>query len=490
MARRRYKRRGANAILVAGLFATFCAALFTGMFFLYGKLGRTWRGVAEMRVLFAQVKSLRAGAPIRYDGMELGRVKDVRVVHADAALLKDLPPFKKHDLLNLPLSEPEREKLNRVPDEEVDASARKTIDGRVMVLATLDVLLEQDERRFRDDDTYFVAASSLGDSSVEMVTGSGKPIVPQPGMIVLGVNADLISDIGKNMAQIQDAMESIADIIGGEANKGMVQTQIRNFEGFTGTVDAQVASIEKKVPEVWDGIDTRAKQSEENMNDIVNKILALRPDIDKAMSRTNDAILSMRKSLSASADSGVENLRNYRKEAKEQIELWHKTSQEYRANTPEQLKELRKAAEGALSAADKIDAMLARVESQMDIGDQGARAALNQQTDAAMGFQEVAWQFRKSPVYFSTKYPLAQLGQRHLAWRYDMARSQYIELRRELAALQAGISVADPADRERARHIEQLLAESDDFFSVNRNNFQPLTDVGGSGEPLQRGAKP
>jgi hypothetical protein len=50
-------RRGnyPNAALKSAVFLAFSVGLFIGMFFLYGKLGRTWRGVLELRVLFAQV---------------------------------------------------------------------------------------------------------------------------------------------------------------------------------------------------------------------------------------------------------------------------------------------------------------------------------------------------------------------------------------------------------------------------------------------------
>ena len=61
-----------------------------------------------------------------------------------------------------------------------------------------------------------------------------------------------------------------------------------------------------------------------------------------------------------------------------------------------------------------------------------------------------------------------------MAWREDMGRQQYMELRRELAALQNDMGVDDPADRERSRHVEQLLAETDSFFGVDRNAYIPV----------------
>lgn len=490
--RRRYKKLGANAILAAGLFMAFSAALFTGMYFLYGKLGRTWRGVAEIRVLFAQVNTLDVGAPVRYDGLELGRVKEVRLVHADAELLKNLPALDKSDLNNLPLTILERERISRLPDAEVDAAARKTIDGRGMILAVLVLITEHDDKRLHEDDSYRVASSVLGDSSVELITGRGKVLAPGAGMLVLGVSADLISDIGKNMAQIQELMQSMAEIVGGEAGRGLIQNQLRNFDEFTASFDNQVQSMQKRVPEIWDGIDTRAIRSEENMNDVVKRVLALQPKVEEALKKTNDAIGKMHDSLTKSVDAGVDSLREYRMQGKEEVSRWHRASQEYREVLPRQFKDLRKTAADALSAADRLDAILERLETQMKLGAESARESLDQQTVAAMGVQEQTWQFKKSIGYFSSKYTPAQLAQRHLAWRYDMARTQYVELRRELTALQDGMSTGDPADRERARHVEQLLSESDAFFSVNRSAL-PSDSTAPSAEfapvPQEAGAK-
>jgi len=53
-----------------GCFVAFSVALLAGLFLLYGKLGRTWRGVAELRVLFKQSPraSGRRSRPVRRHG--------------------------------------------------------------------------------------------------------------------------------------------------------------------------------------------------------------------------------------------------------------------------------------------------------------------------------------------------------------------------------------------------------------------------------------
>ena len=473
MASRRIRRRGSNAILYAGLFLAFSGALLTGLYFIYGKLERSWRGVAEMRVLFTKARSLQPGAPVLYDGMEVGRVKNVSIVHVGSDLLTQLPPLTKRDLHNLPISDDDREAFARMDDAQVNAALKSGIEGRMMVLAVFDVLIDRDEKRLREDDAYFIATSKIGDSRIEIVTGRGKSVVPRPGMVVLGVDADLISDIGKNLEQIQDILYSIANIIGGDAGKAAVQDQLRNFEGFTANLEKQTASMVVRVPQVWDEIDLRIDDSEKNVNEITDKILAIFPKVDAAVAKAGEAIDKMHGTLSKSAESAVDKLHHYRQLAKDEVAHWNKLSGEYRVKTPARLKELRKTAESALDAIAKLDEVLSRVEVELKLSTEHARMNLDAQSESAMSVQELAWNFKKSPGYFSSKYTREQLQQRHLAWRFDMARKQYIELRRELAALQPGTATADPADRERSRMIEEKLVESDAFFNINRADFIP-----------------
>jgi ABC-type transporter Mla subunit MlaD len=65
-----------SAEVKAGFFLALCLALFVAMLFIYGKVARAWRGKQEIAVVFTSVTSLRPDAPVRYNGVEVGRVKD------------------------------------------------------------------------------------------------------------------------------------------------------------------------------------------------------------------------------------------------------------------------------------------------------------------------------------------------------------------------------------------------------------------------------
>ena len=494
MARRRLTHRIEHARLKTGVFLAFSLALFMGMYFLYGKLDRVWRGVIDVRVLFTMVKKLKPLAPVRYDGMELGRVKDVRIVHASLALLAGLAPFKKGDLSNLPLTERERAELSLLPAEDFNAAVRQAIKDRSMIEVTLTLLIEDDEKRLHVDDRYVIKSTYLDESSVEIETGRGEPVPPRNGLAFLGINADLLSDIDTNMADISLMLGSWVQIIGADDRKEAIHTQIRDIARMTGVIDENTRSIGESLPAIWDGIDARTVESEKGMRDIASKILgyparaedrlppflrgpgrdALKPQIDAALKKTDAAIASMRQSLVQSADEGVKYLKEHRKLVLEQVGDFKKSVGETRESMPRQFSDLRGSSENALAAAAKFDDMLERVEEQMKDTAASARLALGAQSDAAMKTQERIWHFKNAPASLSAKSTPRQLLEKHADWRYDMVRRQYAELRRELAAIQAGMGVGDPADRERARHVEELLAASDGFFELNRANYPVL----------------
>src|SRR5204863_1338827 len=133
----------------------------------------------------------------------------------------------------------------------------------------------------------------------------------------------------------------------------------------------------------------------------------------------------------------------------------------YRISTPEHLRGFRTTTENILAGATSLDATLDRVEIQLKDFAADTRIVTNAQTNGLMKVQETLWHFKELPHSVVDKSAPAELAEKHSAWRYEMVRKQYQELRRELAAVQGELSVNDPADRERARHVEQLLSESD-----------------------------
>src|SRR5207237_7469767 len=100
-----------NAEVKAGVFLTFCLAMFVAMLFSYGKVASLWRGRQEISVVFTSVTALRPDAPVRYNGVEVGRVREIKILHLDENNVKLLPLLSIRDLDNLPLTDKEQKTL-------------------------------------------------------------------------------------------------------------------------------------------------------------------------------------------------------------------------------------------------------------------------------------------------------------------------------------------------------------------------------------------
>ena len=111
-------KKHSNTEIKAGLFLFVCLAGLIALMFFYGDFIRYWRGRQTLSVLFASVTSLRPEAPVRYNGVELGRVKGIQIVHLSEPLIKHMPPLTKADIDKLPLTEQERKETRKLSDAE------------------------------------------------------------------------------------------------------------------------------------------------------------------------------------------------------------------------------------------------------------------------------------------------------------------------------------------------------------------------------------
>jgi len=514
--------RISQAEIAAGIFFTFCLALFIAMLFVLGKSFplAAWRGHTEIRVLFTQVGALRRDAPVRYNGMDLGRVQSLEIIHAARALLSRLAPLTRRDLPNLPLTEEEREQLLRVrtagvppapdagetpavrgfrghdPDFQTagqsqppagsgvmspealafDKKVRALLEGRTMVLLTLDVLSESDSRRFHEDDEYRIAGSLMGDSAVEIRTGSGAPVAvgrdgisPHEGRgdrIFLGLGGDMYTDLGKSIAQVKDILASMADIVGGEKERATIRGQVQAFESYTGRIESAAGSIETKLAQTWDNLDARLDDGGKTLGDVEAKLKDLRPKVDSALESANKSILEARESLTKSVDSAREKVRSLRKDAADRLGEWRTQAAEYKDSIPPKIRSAREWSERFILTADKIDNFLTRADDQLDKGIASTRATLAGYVVSASELEEKTYRLKRWPSSFARKpgEEAAQQEKENRVWRRDLARRQYVELRAELERLRQGLlpSATQASDRERLARVEQIIREADE----------------------------
>jgi ABC-type transporter Mla subunit MlaD len=457
--------RISHAEIKAGVFLTFCLALFVAMLFVLGKFGHAWRGRQEVRVLFTHISALRPDAPVRYNGMELGRVRHIKIVRAEPHLLEKLPPLARRDLNNLPLTEDEREKLRLLPDEgpgdTVDKRVRELIAGRTMVLLVLDMLSENDTRRFRADDEYRISGSVMGDNAVEVRTGCGRPLSAGYDNYLLGVGGDMYTDLGKSISQVKDILASMAEMVGGEEERRAIRGQLQNFEDYTTRIDKVAGAFEEKLPKTWDGMDGRMDEMGKTLEDVEGKLKEIQPKVDAAMESARKSIGETRGSFAKSADSLQEKIQAARKDSKESLASWRTQAAEYKEKFPAQLQSAREWTERFQPTVDKIDTALTRADDQLDKGIASTRATLAGYNVMASNFEETMYRLKRWPDSMADK-PEAETAKLHdLQWRRDLARRQYVELRAELERARQELNPPDATDKARVARIGDLLRDSD-----------------------------
>ncbi len=231
------RRRNTEAMWKAGLFMLFCLGLFVGMLLVYGKVSNVWRGRQEIHVLLAQVSGLNMEAPVTYNGIDVGRVKSLKVLNIDPKTLKRMPALTIDSLEGLPFDDATHKALRRVPETEFDAQCREALLGKTMIELTLEVIQEGDFGRYKVEDTVHVKTSVMGNASVEIVAGSGRPIELGEDVLLLGYSGDFLSGVSRSMEQVGEVLTSVTDVVGADER--------RSFTRATGRMDGIMEGANK-----------------------------------------------------------------------------------------------------------------------------------------------------------------------------------------------------------------------------------------------------
>ena len=474
MAERKVPARISNAEIKAGVFLTFCLALFIAMLFVLGKFGHAWRGRQELHIVFTQVNAMRPEAPVLYNGMEIGHVKHVKIVRASDVLLSRLPPFSARDLYNLPLNDLERENLGAITDPaEFDRKARAMVLDRTMVLLVLEVLREDDTQRFHMDDEYRISGSLMGDSSVDIRAGNGQAIPPQYDRAFLGVSGDMYTDLGKSISQVKDILASMAEIVGGEGTRDTIRSQVDNFDHFTGRLENAAGSVQTKMPTMWNDIDERLERAKGTLNDVEAKLTKMKPKLEDAMISAQKAVAETHESAAKSIAEAHEKVKGMRADAKVGLAEWRKVAAEYRDTIPDEIQGGREFTERFGPTVDKINSTLTRADDQLNKGIESTRAILGDYSDKATEFESTTYRLKKWPGSFANEPTDEQAEQQYSIWKRDLARRQFQELRNELDRTREGLTNVQSSDHPRVTRIAQLIQESDAAFGVEGADSAP-----------------
>ena len=232
------KQPYSNSKAQVGLFLAFCLGLLVVMLVTYGHFLPLWKGSLEINVAFVNAGALQPNASVRYNGVEVGRVRRLRVLYLDDEQLERLLPLlTKQNLDNLPLRpEKLRKELRAVPDTDFAPRCRAALRNRTMIELTLDVLQESDVQRYHVDDQIRIVSTVFGDAAVEIVSGHGSVYSGGSRQLLLGAAGDFFSNLARSMSEVKDILSNVTDVVGTEERKDFARSRGR-LNGISANLD-------------------------------------------------------------------------------------------------------------------------------------------------------------------------------------------------------------------------------------------------------------
>ncbi len=366
-----------SAEVKAGLFLTLCIGLFVAMLFVYGKASRLWQDRQVLTVAFTSVTSLRPEAPVRFNGVEVGRVRDIRIINLKKENLLRLAPFRPIDLDNLPLTAPERLQLKAaLPQPSTaepadknaylkafDQAVRATLGkrSRTMVELSLELLSPKDDisarTRYLEDDQIRINTTLLGDTSVEIISGTGKPVDPQKNRLALGVSGDFFTNLGKSVEQVKEILSSVSDVVGAEERQS-VRAALNRFDSITEKVESIVELANKRLPATWDRVDDLAVSAKKDLEAIGDTVKELKPRISNTLQSAEDAVKDLQKRIGALADEARQAVEHVTKQIKPIMADIHYITDNSKDDFPLLIKNAKELAARLKTSADKLDGVL------------------------------------------------------------------------------------------------------------------------------------
>ena len=447
-----------NAEVKAGVFLSICIALFIAMLFIFGNVARVWRKPKDISVVFTSVTSLRQDAPVRYNGVAVGRVKKITILRLDDAKLHLLPPVRPADLDNLPLSDKEvknlRDPLKTPPDKFQDAVNEK-LKNRTMIQLVLEVLQEGDPARYRQDDQVNISTTLMGDTSVEIASGNGDPI--DSNHYLLGHSGDFFTNLAKSVEQVKEILGSVSDVVG-QDERDSVRKALRRFDSITERVERIVKLADDRLPLTWNRVDDLADSAKVNINKVGDTVVGVQPQINKTLATADAAVKDLQERVGKLADEAKDAVVDVRGEVKPIFaDLQHITSKS-KDDLPELVKNAKDLAGRLEQSAGKVDSVLSTGERLLNDSYPDLRRLVLAFRMGAENFEEATNLLKRKP-WLLLKGPSdegAYSNAQKTAQDLERATRRFRELSTELAAIRRNM---DQAPKEKLERIDFVLQE-------------------------------
>lgn len=469
-----------SAEVKAGVFLTLCLVLFISMLFVYGKAARLWRGREILKVVFTSVTSLRPDAPVRFNGVEVGRVRNIRIINLSADNLKRLPPLGPSDLDNLPLTADEHLELkalglppSRKKAEEraayfktYDEAVRKLLSAktRTMIELSLEVLTPTEEesvgKRYRNDDQIRISTTLLGDTSVEITSGSGEPADPSEARLILGVSGDFFSNLGRSVEQVKEILASVSDVVGTQ-ERDSVRKALRRFDSITQKIENIVELANKRLPATWDKVDLLADSAKKDLDAIGETVTGLQPKISKTLTSADEAILDLQKRLGHLADEARQAVADIKKEVRPILADVHYITNNSKDDFPLLVQNAKELAARLKLSADKLDGVLNTGDRLLTESYPDLRRLILALRMGSENFEEATNLIKRKPWLMLNKpskesdFAQAQKSVRKL----ELAMKRFRELNTELRAIRR--NAPKNPNKTQLQRLDFLIQELD-----------------------------
>ncbi len=440
-----------------GIFLTFCLILFVAMLFIWGDLSRYWRGRQLISVVFASVTSLRPDAPVRYNGVEVGRVKEIGILHLKDSDIQRLPkPFKVADLEKFPLSIEEKNEMKKMTDDRLQTEIIAKLAKRTMINLTLEVVNDKDTQRFRVDDDIKIVTTLMGDTSIEIVSGTGDKMLT-PDTLVLGRSGDFFTNLAKSVEQVKEILNTLSEVVGTD-ERASVRNALLRLDTITAQIEKILGVAATRISPTWNKVDDLADKAKSNIERVGDAVVAVKPEVDHTLKAATDAVTDLRERVGRLADSAREAVGEVRTEIKPVFTDLQYITNKSKDDVPAMVKNAKDLALRFQASAGKLDAVLATGGKMMQETYPDIRRLVLALRYGAENFEEGTNLVKRKPwlIYNAAKEDPAVANAQRAARDLDIATRRFSELSTELQAVRRNL---DRAPKEKLDRIDFILQE-------------------------------
>lgn len=332
--------------------------LFAG--FKYAHLERFWKKRQEIFVVFAGVGGLTFDAPVRYNGIEVGRVKSMEPIHFDDKKINDhLRVLAKSDLNNLPIRDDNlKHELRNLPKGELDKAVREKLKNTTMIKVGLEVLSEDDPIRYRIDDEVRIVKSIFGDTAIEMSSGSGLVHEDPRKQFLLGNAGNFFTNILMSMGEMKEIADQVTTVFGDKERESISKFESR-FTPINKRIDALSKDATKRIAGTTEKFSQATKSTKAQLDKIRESLESLEPSAQKATNSIQGAL----KEIKAESEAAEVEFTS----AKQEITKEYKATMDALQQPYDQVRQgLNDASGDFLAAKATMERAPARIDTAMD----------------------------------------------------------------------------------------------------------------------------